>query len=47
MTNYTIETHPVLQKVHRYITDRKGKDYAPTTKEMQKVYDKYFKPTVC
>ncbi len=40
---YTIETEPVLQKVHSYITDRKGKDYAPTTREMQKVYNLHFK----
>lgn len=40
---HTIETEPVLKKVHRYITDRKGKDYAPTTREMQKVYDLHFK----
>ena len=35
-----IDTNIICNKVHRYITDRKWNDYAPTTMEMQEVYNK-------
>jgi hypothetical protein len=38
-----IEYNTTVNKVHDYITRIKWKDYAPTTREMQEIYDLHFK----